>query len=79
MKRRNLSDEINAGLNHLEKARLGKAALHSVELEMRSTVAINAKEVSAMRDRFLDAVKRIASVLVLKENSPNPKLKKING
>jgi len=32
MKRRNLSDEIHAGLNHFEKARLGKATLHSVQL-----------------------------------------------
>ena len=51
MKKRNLYNEINAGFNHLEKARLGKATLHSVQFEVKPAVTINAKEVTAIRQR----------------------------
>jgi hypothetical protein len=51
MKKRNLYDEINAGLNHLEQARLGNATLHSVQREMKAAVTIDAKEVKATREQ----------------------------
>jgi hypothetical protein len=44
MKKRNLYDEINAGLHHLEQARLGNATLHSVQREMKAAVTIDAKK-----------------------------------
>lgn len=45
MKKRNVYDEINAEFNHLENARLGKATLYSVEVEIGAAVTIHAKEV----------------------------------
>ena len=51
MKKRNLYDEINMGLHHLEQARLGNATLHSVQREMRVAVIIDAKEVKARREQ----------------------------
>jgi putative transcriptional regulator len=52
MKKRNLYDEINAGLHHLEQARLGKATLRSIRVENKPAVTINAKEVTAIRERL---------------------------
>ena len=51
MKKRNLYDEINAGLHHLEQARLGNATVHSVKLEMKAAVTVDAKEVKAIREQ----------------------------
>lgn len=45
MKKRNVYDEINAGFNHLENARLGKTTLYSVQVEIEAAVTIYAKEV----------------------------------
>ena len=49
MTKRNLFNEINEGLEHLKKARLGKTTLCSVERDFKPTAMANAEKVVAIR------------------------------
>jgi len=52
MTKRNLFNEINEGLEHLKKARLGKTTIRSVERDFKPVAIINADEVVAIRERL---------------------------
>ncbi|MBU3620855.1 hypothetical protein [Polynucleobacter sp. CS-Odin-A6] len=53
MTKRILFNEINEGFERLNKARLGKTILRSVERDFKPAVIINAEEVVAIREQLI--------------------------
>jgi hypothetical protein len=52
MTKRKLFNEINEGLEHLKKARLGKTVLRSVERDFEPPAMINTKKVASIRGQL---------------------------